>query len=66
MTFEEINEYIEVISHFTNQRMHPLRFKWRDRTYSVSHVNGVWSDVKGQSREYHYHVSTRNSGSFEL
>ncbi|MBN1998996.1 hypothetical protein JW935_15665 [candidate division KSB1 bacterium] len=66
MTFEEINEPVEVISYFDGQRMRPLRFRWRDRAYKVMHVNGVWSDIKGRSKIYHFHVATKDSGSFEL
>jgi len=66
MTFEEIHEPVEVISYFDGQKMRPLRFRWRGRAYRVAQINGVWSDVKGQTKEYHYHVSAQNSGSFEL
>lgn len=66
MTIEEVNESVEVISHYDGKSMRPIRFKWRGRAYQVSHINGVWDDIKGQSREYHFHVSAKNSGSFEL
>jgi len=66
MRFEVINEPVEVITYFDGQKTRPLRFRWRGRPYRITHVNGIWSDHKGQEREYHFHVSTRESGSFEL
>ena len=66
MHFTDINEPIQVISYFDGQALRPLRFRWRGRAYRINHINGIWHDVKGQKRTYHFHVSTRESGSFEL
>lgn len=66
MTIEEVNEPVEVISYYDGQKMRPIRFRWKGRVYKIAHVNGVWDDIKGTSREYHFHVSAHNSGSFEL
>ena len=66
MNFESINEPIEVITYFHAAGMQPLRFRWRDRVYKIAEVNGVWTDRKGHDRIVHYHVATRESGSFEL
>lgn len=66
MTVEEIAEPIEVIMHFDNLGMHPLRFKWRKHAYHIKQVNGSWSSPKGRYRVYHFHVSTGDANSFEL
>ena len=66
MTFESINENIEVISYFAVDRMRPLRFRWRERVYHISSVQGVWSNPVGANRYIHYHVTTRQSGTCEL
>jgi hypothetical protein len=66
MKIEEINETVQVISYFDGRTTRPLRFQWRGRAYRVARINGVWDGVKGRAREYHYHVATRESGSFEL
>ena len=66
MTFEIINEVIQVITFFDAERMRPLRFRWRDRTYRVQTVHSAWYDVVGRYREYHFYVATKESGSFEL
>ncbi|RPH89744.1 MAG: hypothetical protein EHM72_19975 [Calditrichaeota bacterium] len=66
MTFETIDEPIEVITYFDKKQMKPIRFRWRDRAYRVAAINGIWYDIKGRNREYHFHVATRESGSFEL
>ncbi|MDZ7314795.1 MAG: hypothetical protein ONB24_01600 [candidate division KSB1 bacterium] len=66
MKIEAVHEPIEVITYFDRNEIRPLRFRWRQRAYHVSSVNGVWRDVKGQTRLYHFHVATKESGSFEL
>jgi hypothetical protein len=66
MHFEEINEPVEVISYFDGKKMRPLRFRWRSRAYHVTVVNGLWHENRGCNRVYHFHVSTKESGSFEL
>lgn len=66
MTFEQINEAIQVITYFDRERMRPLRFRWRDRTYRIKSIHSAWHDVVGRDRVYHFYVATRESGSFEL
>lgn len=66
MTFEEIDEPIEVIMHFDLGGMHPIRFKWRKRAYRIAQVNGTWASPRGRGRIYHFHVSTEDANSFEL
>ncbi|MBN1540612.1 hypothetical protein JW992_00580 [candidate division KSB1 bacterium] len=66
MHFINVNESIQVISYFDGQSLRPLRFRWRGCVYRVARINGIWNDIKGQTRNYHFHVSTRESGSFEL
>ena len=66
MMFEEIHEIIEVIVYFDGEKFRPIRFRWSGRAYQVSQINSTWSMRKGNIREYHFHVSTKESGSFEL
>ena len=66
VTFEIVNEVIQVITFFDEKRMRPLRFRWRERTYRVKAVHSAWDDVVGRHREYHFYVATKESGSFEL
>ncbi len=66
MTFEEIKEPIEVIGYFDGQSVRPLRFRWRQRAYRISQIHGVWNHGIGRDKEYHFHVTTRDAGSFEL
>jgi hypothetical protein len=66
LAFEEMNEKIEVIGYFDSRTMRPLRFRWRGRAYHISQVNGVWSTPLGRDKEYHFHVTTKEAGSFEM
>ena len=66
VVFESINETIEVISYFSVERMRPLRFRWRDRAYHIRHIQAVWNHPAGANCYVHYHVTTKESGTFEL
>ncbi len=66
MHIEIINEAVEVITYFDGHKMQPIRFRWRGRPYHIVRINGSWCDRKGQDRVHHFHVATRESGSFEL
>ena len=66
VTIETINEAVHVIVYFDDKHIRPLRFRWRNRTYHVAALNSAWHNVVGRDREYHFHVMTRESGSFEL
>ncbi len=66
MIYEDINEAIEVISHFSAGKLKPLRFKWKERVYKVSKINGVWVNKEGYHKKHHYSVIADNSDYFEL
>lgn len=68
MGFEllELNEPVEVLTHFDAGRVRPLRFRWRGRIYRVEKVNGTWSRAKGGEREHHFAITADNEDSFEL
>jgi hypothetical protein len=66
MRIEEIKEPIEVITYYDGKTMKPIRFRWRGKAYHVSHINGIWDNPKGRHLEYHFHVTAKDSGSFEL
>ncbi len=66
MHFETVNESVEVISYFDGRKMRPMRFRWRSRPYHITRINAIWSEQQGRDRRYHFHVTTRESGSFEL
>ncbi len=66
MTHEEIFDPIEVITHFQNGKINPLRFLWNGRTYKVTRVNGQWMERFGSTHQIHFSVQTDNSNCFEL
>ncbi len=66
MTIENINEAVQVIAHFDGNKVRPLRFHWRDRTYHVRFVNAAWNSREGDDRVYYFSVTTKESGTFEL
>ena len=66
MRIEEIKEPIEVITYFDGNTMKPIRFRWRGTPYIISHINGIWDAPRGANKEYHFHVTAKDSGTFEL
>ncbi|APF17554.1 hypothetical protein [Caldithrix abyssi] len=66
MIFEDIFEPIEVISHFKDGQIRPLRFKWNGRVYKVHQLNGHWVSNQGYSKQYHFSVMADTSDYFEL
>ena len=66
MVYEDVNETIEVITVFRLGRMRPLKFRWKERVYQVSKINGGWVSDEGCNKHYHYSVSTGGPDCFEL
>ncbi|MBD3342293.1 MAG: hypothetical protein GF353_24550, partial [Candidatus Lokiarchaeota archaeon] len=50
-----INEPIEVIAHFDDKGIHPLRFKWQERAYIISYV----SHNNTKNNEIFFHTKTK-------
>ncbi len=66
MHYERLEEAIEVIVHFSPQRIRPLRFLWRGRAHRVETVRGRWTTLEGRQRCYHYAVIAEGVGPCEL
>lgn len=66
MTFEDIFESIEVISHFKEGKLIPLRFKWNGRVYKIIRLNGHWVSHQGYHKQHHYSIISDSSDYFEL
>ncbi len=66
MTIETVNEVVPVIAHFDTDKVRPLRFQWRGRTYHVIVVNAAWDSREGDNRIIYFSVRTKESSSFEL
>lgn len=66
MIYEEVYEPIEVITLFRHGKMRPVKFKWNERVYRVTQINGGWLSEEGANRYYHYSVMTGGPDCFEL
>lgn len=62
---EKINEPIEVLAKFNNQKLVPSFFRWRNKTYRVEKINLVHRERDGQDRIYYFSVSD-NANWFRL
>ena len=66
MSFEKINEPIEMIAHFDGKGIFPLRFKWRNEVYKVSKIMHRWEDEQDHIKIVHFSVRTKNEDLFDL
>lgn len=57
MTYETINEPIEVMAVFHKERAEPMTFKWGARYYPINKVNLVHSEHDGRETVYYFSVS---------
>jgi hypothetical protein len=63
---ERIEEPIEVIVLFSDGKLHPLRFRWRNIAHRISSVTSHWVEREGTSRIHHYAVLTDGADCFEI
>jgi hypothetical protein len=66
MIYEDVYDPVEVISLFRHGKIQPLRFRWNERVYKVSKINGGWVSDEGISRIYHFSVLSEGPDCFEL
>ena len=64
--YQDMDEAIEVVVLFQNNRMKPTRFRWKDRVYKVSEVTGDWKTDVGAYRIRHFAVVDNSSNFFQL
>ena len=66
MRYERLDEPIEVIAHFAEGKVRPLRFLWRGRAHRVEAVRGRWVSLQGQAKRHHWAVRAAGVGACEL
>ena len=66
MRIETIQEPVEVIVLFRDGKLSPLKFRWRERIYKISRINGGWDTEEGIVRFHHFAVVTDGPDVFEL
>ncbi len=66
MRYEDIGDPIEVITLFQGGRMRPLKFRWNNRVYRVSKINGGWVSDEGYNRRRHYAVCADGPDVYEI
>jgi hypothetical protein len=57
MVYEKVNQPIEVLAAFRNDRTEPMTFKWGNRYYQVKKVNLVHTEREGRDKIYYFSVS---------
>jgi len=66
MVYEDVFEPVEVITLFQYGKIKPLRFRWNERAYKISKINGGWVSDEGINRSYHFSVMADGPDCFEL
>lgn len=62
---QKINDKIEVLTKFGQDKVEPLFFKWGGRTYRVEKLNLVYKERDGDDKIYYFSVSD-NANYFKL
>ncbi|MFH1522849.1 MAG: hypothetical protein ABIE43_03450 [Patescibacteria group bacterium] len=54
---EKLDEPIEVQVQFNKNKVRPMFFKWRDKTYCIEKINLVHKERQGNDKVYYFSVS---------
>lgn len=65
MTYEKVNEPVEVLAAFRQNRTEPMTFKWGKKYYQVQKVNLIHTEHDGREKIYYFSVSD-DSNAFRL
>jgi hypothetical protein len=63
---EKVQEPIEVLSRFVEGKVHPVRFRWRGRVFTVSRIASAWQQREGDRREHFFSVGAGSREQYEL
>jgi lipocalin len=63
---EKIDESIDVVAAFTEGKILPVLFSWRNRRYKNLKVNAMWSRTEGDAKIVNFSVTADNSNLYEL
>ncbi len=55
--FEKVNEKVEVLVRFEEQKVVPVFLKWRKKTYKIEKLNLVHKERDGNDKIYYFSVS---------
>ncbi|MFH0766000.1 MAG: hypothetical protein V2A61_06240, partial [Calditrichota bacterium] len=66
LSFEKLDEPVEVIAHFAERRISPIRFLWKGRPHKIEAVRGRWTTMEGLRQRRHFAVSAGGVGACEL
>lgn len=57
MPYDKVQESVEVLIAFRNERPEPIMFKWGKRYYQVKKVNLMHAERVGREKIYYFSVS---------
>lgn len=57
MVYQKVNQPVEVLAAFRNDRTEPMTFKWGTKYYQVRKVNLVHTEHNGREKVYYFSVS---------
>lgn len=64
--YEDIDEPIEVATHFKEGEARPLAFRWQSRLFKVNKINLCHKFRLGNNLIYSYSVSTESGDNFKI
>ena len=65
MSFESLNDPVDVLTAFVDGRIQPLRFRWQGRVVRVRRVTGEWNRREGSTllRYFSIEISSTSKAS---
>ncbi len=57
MTYQRVDEPVEVLAAFRKNRAEPMTFKWGNRFYQIKKINLIHSEREGRDKVYYFSVS---------
>ena len=66
MTYQTVDEQIDVAVIYKKGEVRPVAFKWGARKYRIVSLNLVHSSYEGATKNYFFSVSAKNGGEYKL
>ncbi len=63
---EDIGDNIDVVAAFTNGKILPILFSWRNRRYINLKVASTWNEKEGESKLVHMTVTADSPNQYEI
>ena len=61
MNIEKIDEPIRMLADFSGGKCRPVKFSWKNRSYTIEAINAQWIDRQGGTLGLHFSLQARQT-----